>query len=78
MTKYRIVKRNTYPSGGISRYPYYYAQRNIFGIWVDLRFHPFADTYNASDMEFDAVERWLNDYIEGNRPQIEEVVKVYE
>jgi hypothetical protein len=73
--KYRIVKRR------VDRYYFhyaYYAQINIWGIWIDLKYHPFVDAYNAYDMDFDTVERWLKDYIEGKKPVNEEVVKTYD
>jgi hypothetical protein len=69
--KYRIVKRK------VNRYYYYYAQTNILGIWVDLRFHPFVDTYDAHDVHFDTVDNWLKDYIKG-KPDVDEVVKTYD
>ncbi len=76
--KYRIVKRNTSSSGDVSRFDWYYAQRNILGIWVDLRFHPFISTYDAYDMDLNTVERWLDNYINGKGPKNEEVVKEYD
>jgi hypothetical protein len=78
MTKYRIVKRNISGSGVVSRWDWYYAQRNIFGVWIDLRLHPFISTYDAYDMDLNTVERWLNNYINGKGPKTEEVVKTYE
>lgn len=76
--KYRIVKRNTTIDGSISRFDWYYAQRNILGLWIDLRFHPFISTYDSYDSDFSIVERWLNNYINGQSPKSEEVVKTYE
>ena len=75
--KYRIVKRNTNGNGDITRFDWYYAQRNIFGMWVDLRFHPFISTYDSYDVDLVVVERWLNNYINGLGPKSEEVVKTY-
>jgi hypothetical protein len=76
--KYRIVKRNTSGSGEVSKWDWYYAQRNIFGVWVDLRLHPFVSTYDSYDMHLNTVERWLDNYINGKGPKSEEVVKTYE
>lgn len=76
--KYRIVKRNTNGYGEIRYSPWYYAQRNILGIWIDLRFHPFADVYDSYDIDYNTVERWLEKYIGGKGPMTEEVVKEYE
>lgn len=78
MTKYRIVKRNTNSHGDITRFDWYYAQRNIFGVWVDLRFHPFISIYDSYDVDLMVVERWLDNYINGLGPKSEEVVKTYE
>jgi hypothetical protein len=76
--KCRIVKRNTSGCGDVSRFDWYYAQRNIFGVWIDLRHHPFISTYDSYDMHLNTVERWLDDYINGHNPKTEEVVKEYE
>jgi hypothetical protein len=76
--KYRIVKRNTNTLGDITRWDWYYAQRNIFGVWIDLRFHPFISTYDSYDVDLNAVERWLDNHINGKGPKTEEVVKTYE
>jgi hypothetical protein len=78
MTKYRIVKRNTNIVGEIYRFNWYYAQRNILGVWVDLRLHPFISTYDSYDSDLIIVERWLNNYINGKGQKTEEVVKEYE
>jgi hypothetical protein len=80
MTKYRIVKRNTNGNGDIDMFGkyWYYAQCNIFGVWVDLRHNPFAETYDSYDSDLIFVERWLNNYINGKGQKTEEVVKEYE
>jgi hypothetical protein len=75
--KYRIVKR----ARG-SRKPWYIAQRKIFGIWVDLRFHPFANVFDSYDMSLNVVERWMENYLKSkikvNEPFTEEVEKTYD
>ncbi len=76
--KCRIVKRNTSSTGEVSRFDWYYAQRNILGVWIDLRLHPFISTYDSYDMDLNTVERWLDNYINGHSPATEEVVKTYE
>jgi hypothetical protein len=76
--KYRIVKRNFDTRGEVRRWNWYYAQRNIFGIWVDLRLHPFIDTFDSYDMDLNTVERWLNVYISNKGSATEEVVKTYD
>jgi hypothetical protein len=76
--RYRIVKRNTNALGEIRKYPYYYAQRNILGVWIDLLHHPFINTFNSYDTDLSVVEEWLDDRINGKRSKTEEVVKEYE
>lgn len=79
MMKYRIVKRNTNSMGEVRESSWYYAQeRNILGIWVDLRFHPFISTYDSYDIHYGVVEKWLENYIKGKDSPTEEVVKTYD
>jgi hypothetical protein len=83
--KYRIVKRNTNGLGEISKYPWYYAQRNILGVWFDLRYHPLISTYNAFDRNLEVVELWLENHIwkitfgvRSKESPTQEVVKTYD
>jgi hypothetical protein len=76
--KYRIVKRNTTAFGGFSQYLRYYAQCNILGVWIDLRYHPFISTYDAYDVHLERVEKWLENHIRGKESPTQEVVKTYD
>jgi hypothetical protein len=89
--KYRIVKRNTTAFGGFSQYlrnlfkgnlirvDRYYAQCNILGVWIDLRYHPFISTYDAYDVHLERVEKWLENHIRrGKESPTQEVVKTYD
>lgn len=76
--KYRIVSRNKKPSGEHSNYPWFYAQMEVFGIWVDCRFHPMKESYNSYDANAETVDMWINSQIAENEPMKEEVVKTYD
>jgi len=77
--KYRIVSRNRCPwDGNYIDYPYYYAQMNVFGIWIDCRFHPFKSIYNSHDLDLKTVDNWINQQLSDKKPVKEEVVKTYD
>ena len=74
--KYRIVRRNEAPNG--NRITWYYAQMKVLGVWIDCIFNPFVNTWNASDIEIEVVEKWIQDRIKKKKPVQQEVVKTYE
>lgn len=78
--KYRIVRRNRAPNGECIGW--YYAQMNIFGIWIDCRHQFFIDTYNSTDKYLEVVEKWVKDEIKVEDvfkcPVQQEVVKTYD
>jgi len=78
--KYRIVSRNKSPhAGNTINCTYYYAQVNVFGVWIDCRYYPFFDdVWDAYDTNFDCVERWVKRQISIKEPMKEEVVKTYD
>ncbi len=77
--KYRIVSRNSSLwDGSYGDYPYYYAQMNVFGIWIDCRFHPFKSVYNSHDPDLEVVDNWINQQLSNKKPVKEEVVKTYD
>jgi hypothetical protein len=77
--KYRIVSRNSWPWGGSYRdYLYYYAQMNVFGIWIDCRFYPFKSVYDSFDTDLEVVDKWINQQLSNMKPVKEEVVKTYD
>lgn len=77
--KYRIVSRNSTPwDGCYGDYPYYYAQMNVFGIWIDCRFHPFKSVYDSFDTNLEVVDNWINQQLSNKKPVKEEVVKTYD
>jgi hypothetical protein len=77
--KYRIVSRNSSSwDGSYGDYPYYYAQMNVFGIWIDCRFHPFKSVYNSHDPYLETVDKWINQQLSDKKPVKEEVVKTYD
>ncbi len=77
--KYRIVSRNSSPwDGSYRNYSYYYAQMNVFGIWIDCRFHPFKSVYDSFDTDLEVVDKWINRQLSDKKPVKEEVVKTYD
>lgn len=78
--KYRIVSRNKSPfNGSTLGHPYYYAQFEVFGVWIDCRYNPLVDdTYDCYDTKLSVVERWVNSQIGERLPVEEEVVKTYD
>ena len=77
--KYRIVCRNKNPWDNYCRdnYSWYYAQFEVFGVWIDCRYNPLVNPYDTFDSELEVVERWVNNKIE-RIPRKEEVVKTYD
>jgi hypothetical protein len=81
--RYRIVKRNTDPSGHPSNNDdWYYAQCKIFGIWIDLRhcrFIPLTTTVNSYHQFYPHVEECLEKHISNQKKKfVQEVIKCYE
>lgn len=76
--KYRIVSRNRHLNGDCCSYEYYYAQVNVFGIWIDCHLNPFISTYNSFDTELKVVEEWVQSRIKQKEPVQQEVVKTYD
>lgn len=76
--KYRIVKRNRNFLGELSTCPWYYAQRNILGVWIDIRHNPYITAYDSYDDDLVIVEKWLENHIQGKKSPTQEVVKTYD
>ena len=74
--KYRIVRRNRAISGDYFPDSYwYYAQVNVFGIWIDCHWNPFISDWGSYDTTSESVEQW----IQGRKIKTkQEVVKTYD